>query len=297
MAGILGTAPGGGLDGFIARVAVRRRANLLARLPLRAQIPGMDVRTFQPGPALAPFVRCFTIVEAAAEVTRTLVPDGSLALGVRYRGHATQLVGDDAVRVPDTTLAGVQTTARVMRTAAQSGIVLAVFRPGAAARWFSQPLHELAGATVGLHQLLRPSDVARLHEQVLEAEGEGARVHALERHLLASRSTRDPDVLVERAAAAIGSARGSIRIAALAEALGIGQDRLEKRFRHAVGVSPKQLASLVRVRHAIDSYRPGITLARVSAEAGYFDQSHFVREVRAVTGRAPAELLRSGEHC
>ncbi|MEJ7730948.1 MAG: AraC family transcriptional regulator [Polyangiaceae bacterium] len=51
------------------------------------------------------------------------------------------------------------------------------------------------------------------------------------------------------------------------------------------------------VAHAIDSYRPGTTLARLSADAGYFDQSHFNREVRAVTGRSPAELLRAADHC
>jgi methylphosphotriester-DNA--protein-cysteine methyltransferase len=184
-----------------------------------------------------------------------------------------------------------------MRTAADSGIVLAMFRPGAAARWFGQPLHELFGTTVGLDLLLRRSDVDRLHERVLEAADDAGRVAALEAHLLASRAGREPDLLAERAAAAIIKARGAIRIGALADALGIGQDRLEKRFRRTVGASPKQLASMVRVRHAIDSYRPGTSLARLSADAGYFDQSHFNREVRAVTGRAPAELLRSADHC
>lgn len=285
------------MDGIIALAAASHPlAATLAPRDKRAQMVEMQVRRFQPGPALAPFVRCFTVVESSEEATRTLIPDGSVTLGVRYRGHATQLDAG-GLRLTGVTLAGIQTTARVMRTAPDSGIVLAMFRPGAAARWFGQPLHELFGMTVGLDLLLRRGDVERLHQQVLEANVDAARVAALEAHLLASRGVREPDLLAERAAAAITEARGAIRISALAHQLGIGQDRLEKRFRRSVGASPKQLASMVRVRHAIDSYRPGTTLARLSADAGYFDQSHFNREVRAVTGRAPAELLRAADHC
>jgi methylphosphotriester-DNA--protein-cysteine methyltransferase len=158
-------------------------------------------------------------------------------------------------------------------------------------------LHELFGTTVDLELLLGRSDVQRLHERVLEADGDAGRVAALQDHLLASRGNNEPDLLAERAAAVITAARGAVRISALAEELGIGQDRLEKRFRRAVGASPKQLASMVRVRHAIDSYRPGTTMARLSADAGYFDQSHFNREVRAVTGRAPTKLFGAGDHC
>jgi AraC-like DNA-binding protein len=256
----------------------------------------MQVRRFQPAPALAPFIRCFTIVESTEEATRTLIPDGNLTLGVRYRGYATQLDAG-GIRLVGATLAGIQARARVMRTAPDSGVVLAMFHPGAAARWFRQPLHELFGTTIDLELLLRRSEVERLREQVLEADDDAGRVAALQRYLLASRASSEPDLLAERAAAAITAARGAVRISALADELGIGQDRLEKRFRRTVGASPKQLASMVRVRHAIDSYRPGTTMARLSADSGYFDQSHFNREVRAVTGRAPTELFEAGDHC
>jgi AraC-like DNA-binding protein len=34
------------------------------------------------------------------------------------------------------------------------------------------------------------------------------------------------------------------------------------------------------------------TLASIGQEAGYFDQSHFIREVRAFAGTTPAALRR-----
>ena len=99
--------------------------------------------------------------------------------------------------------------------------------------------------------------------------------------------------MVTAAAAAIRHARGRLRVGSLSAGLGLITDRLEKRFRRSVGASPKQLASIVRFRHAVRAYRPGLTLTQLAYDAGYCDQSHLVRYFRAVTGQAPGDFLRS----
>ncbi len=109
-----------------------------------------------------------------------------------------------------------------------------------------------------------------------------------EAFLLARLRPGPTDPLVASAVRAIGEARGQLRIRALARRLGISQDPFEKRFRRVVGASPKQLESLLRLRHAIESYRPGASLTRLAQEAGYFDQSHFSRELRAAPASLPA---------
>jgi AraC-like DNA-binding protein len=35
----------------------------------------------------------------------------------------------------------------------------------------------------------------------------------------------------------------------------------------------------------------------LSAEAGYFDQSHFIREFRSVIGAAPHQFFAARDHC
>lgn len=52
---------------------------------------------------------------------------------------------------------------------------------------------------------------------------------------------------------------------------------------------------LKRFRHqdAADALAEEIpSLARVAAELGYFDQSHFAADFRAATGRAPSQHVR-----
>jgi AraC-like DNA-binding protein len=257
----------------------------------------MRVMSFAPTERLAPFVRAFTVVEADEETTRLLIPDGGIVLGFRYRGHATLLNGGPPTLLPDATLAGLHHTARRMRTSAGGGIVLATFHEAGAARFFPEPLHELFGRTAALDDLVPLAEIERVSSLVASATGHAERLAIVEQFLLGRRGTQGPDPIVAVAARAIRRAGGSIRIGALAAELGIGLDRLEKRFRRAVGATPKQLASTIRLRHLVDSYRPGKSLARLAMEAGYFDQSHFIRDFRSVTGESPQDFFRADDHC
>jgi AraC-like DNA-binding protein len=52
------------------------------------------------------------------------------------------------------------------------------------------------------------------------------------------------------------------------------------------------------VREACCTWTMRVTkLTRLAVDAGYFDQSHFIREFRAFTGTAPRRFFQSVEHC
>jgi AraC-like DNA-binding protein len=256
----------------------------------------MRVATIAPAPELSRFVRAFTIVETRDEACRTLLPDTGLVLGVRWSGSATDLA-TNAAPLPDATMAGMRATARRMLTSANGGIVLAAFREGGATAFFDEPLHELFGETIALDALLPASTVDRLKARVAEANDPRERVRVLEELLLARRRSDDIDPRVAASVRAIRETRGAVRIGDLADSLELSRDRLEKRFREAVGSSPKQLATIVRVRHAVALHRPGLNLGELSALAGYFDQSHFTRELRRVTGETPQRFFRDVPRC
>jgi transcriptional regulator GlxA family with amidase domain len=250
------------------------------------------MRIVAPSARLAPFVRDFMLVEVGEAITRTRLPELGLVLGVRYRGSASLLSGASSARMPDAVVTGIQRKARRMRTSAGGAIVLARFRPGGASQFFDRPMHELFGETVALEDLVPRSDVARAHEQIVLATSDAERVRALEALLLSRMRPKTPDPIVAAAVRAITESR-SLSIRALARSLAISQDPLEKRFRRVVGASPKQLVSLLRLRRAIDAYRPGVPLIEIALTAGYYDQSHFNRAFRAATGQAPKRFLDS----
>ncbi|HKZ12213.1 MAG TPA: helix-turn-helix domain-containing protein [Solirubrobacterales bacterium] len=80
------------------------------------------------------------------------------------------------------------------------------------------------------------------------------------------------------------------RVDEIATALGFSERQLRRRFLATVGYGPKTLQRILRMRRflklaSVDG------LAGGAAAAGYADQAHLSREVRALTGLTPSEIL------
>lgn len=256
----------------------------------------MRVTSLPPSDRLAPFVRTFTIVETDDEATRVLMPAAGLIMGLRWSGSATQLDGTPE-RMPEASIAGFLTTTRLMRTSAAGCVVLAEFREGGAAQFISPPLHELSGRTFALEDFLGRTSVDEARSRIADATSHRGRVASFEEFLLSRRLDRAVDPIVAAAVDLIRRRRGSLRMRALAEHLSVSADAIEKRFRRVVGTTPKQYASMIRLRHALSLRHAGVSLTAAALEAGYFDQAHFNRDFRRVTGTSPREFFRGGDDC
>lgn len=71
--------------------------------------------------------------------------------------------------------------------------------------------------------------------------------------------------------------------------LGIGPRYLQDIFKHHVGLSPKQLFSMIRFQKAFQYLaRPSMPLTEVAQRCGYYDQAHFTREFSRFTNLSPS---------
>lgn len=263
----------------------------------RVFLTPMRVTVVAPSPSLAPFVRRFEVVETSEASTRTLLPEPGLVLGIRFGGRAALLGGGRPEALPQSSVTGLRTTVRQMRTSAGGGIVVVKFRPAGAALFFDSPLHEVFGAIRPLTDWVPARDVDRLESRLAEAKDHATRIALVEAFLLERMGKRRSDGLVAAALREIQSAPDSIRIGALADALDVSLDLLEKRFRRIVGCSPKQFSTILRLRGAVERHRQGMSLTQLSLEAGFYDQAHFIRHFRSMAGVSPRRFLEGGAYC
>lgn len=100
--------------------------------------------------------------------------------------------------------------------------------------------------------------------------------------------TDDRTVLVRSAAGLLAQ---GVPVAETARRLHLSERQLRVVFGAALGISPKQYATITRVRSVIDraGRRP---LARLAIEAGYYDQAHLTREFKALMGVPPAAFTK-----
>ena len=87
---------------------------------------------------------------------------------------------------------------------------------------------------------------------------------------------------------------GALSISALKQRMGISQNHLLTQFKHMVGISPKALARLCRLKHILHSIDPTqpVDLTQIAYQSGYFDQAHFSNDFREFTGHSPTDYLR-----
>ena len=82
-------------------------------------------------------------------------------------------------------------------------------------------------------------------------------------------------------------------IAGLAAELGVSHGHLDREFTAVVGLSPRVLSRILRLRAllaAIDVYGP-VDWTGLAAAYGWFDQSHFIRDFRRHTGVTPSRYV------
>jgi AraC-like DNA-binding protein len=70
--------------------------------------------------------------------------------------------------------------------------------------------------------------------------------------------------------------------------------QVERRFREAVGVSPKTLARIVRFQEVLRRTPGESASAEVALDSGYYDQAHLLRDFRDFAGVVPT-LFRAAE--
>ncbi|WP_242890922.1 helix-turn-helix domain-containing protein [Actinomadura litoris] len=157
---------------------------------------------------------------------------------------------------------------------------------------FGVPMARVTNTAVELADLLGPA-ADRLVERLGAAPGWGERFDLLDGFLL--RRLEDgphPDPEVARAWDLLARSRGTASVARLADEVGWSRKHLTHRFHEQAGLPPKVMGRVLRFQRAVDLMRTGRAgLADIAFACGYYDQAHLNREVRALAGCSPTELL------
>ncbi|HMK12226.1 MAG TPA: helix-turn-helix domain-containing protein [Acidimicrobiales bacterium] len=178
-------------------------------------------------------------------------------------------------------VAGPDTTAFL--TSGTSGTTLTGIRfaPGFAPILLRLPAHHLRDQRADLDAVV-PTRVARQLADRLAASGDPGSV--LEDIAL----DVDASEQVELIAAC---ARDGKAVNLIARDVGLSPRQLQRRCLDAFGYGAKTLARILRMNRALDIVRTGAAYADAAARAGYADQPHLARDVKALAGVPLGQLV------
>lgn len=170
------------------------------------------------------------------------------------------------------------------------------FKPGLGPPTLRIAASEIRDARVRVDDLWGDRDARELAERIAAQPDDRGRARELETAVrrLTARAPPVDEVALE-VAARLDQPRPA-RVHELSRAIGLSERQLHRRCTTAFGYGPAVLARMLRLQRALRlarSHTGPLRLAELAAAAGYFDQQHFAREVRAIMGTTPARLLRS----
>ncbi|MDR1342373.1 MAG: helix-turn-helix domain-containing protein [Prevotellaceae bacterium] len=88
--------------------------------------------------------------------------------------------------------------------------------------------------------------------------------------------------------------KGQLPLAAVASDVCLCQRHFERKFKSAIGISPKLFAKIFRFKHALQCLKsyPHKDLLTVAVECGYYDHSHLIKDFKMLSGDTPADFRR-----
>ena len=256
----------------------------------------MKITDFAPSQRLQPFIKRYRIVEGQDELTNRVLPNTSLAMAIRLGGQVSYAAGTEAGKLPAFTLSGLRKSVRLINYSNATSTLVVLFQEGGAAAFLKEPLHELFERTLPLESLVPSCELILLEEQLSEVPDQNRKALIVDQFFLNKLRETKVDRLVQAAVRKIKSTNGAIRINELADMLSVSNDAFEKRFRKVVGASPKQFASIIRMSSVIEQLKQKPDFLTLAIDAGFYDQSHFIKTFRTFTGLTPTEFSRSASH-
>jgi methylphosphotriester-DNA--protein-cysteine methyltransferase len=237
---------------------------------------------FAPRAALRDFVHCLWMFSAPEDAApQPIAPDGRPELIVHTRKSYDE-VGDGAARTQAPVIFAGQLTKPLTLAAQADVLVFGVrFRPDGARGFLGFDLDAATDKRIDLAVEHGDAVIAALRGALRAESRVEARLALIEDYVETriAASGRSVDAIVRAAVTALLAGEEP----ATAE---ISERQLQRRFKAEVGVSPRELQSVLRFRRVFDEIdRPGPPgWVEAALAAGYFDQPQMARDFRRYLG-------------
>jgi AraC-like DNA-binding protein len=247
---------------------------------------------------LKPYISSFWVYESAFGVpaadARIVVPNGTAKILIPIKNPLTAAVGQKTMMAKEHIhLAGLSENPTKITGDAKQTVTLGMqLTPKGLYRFFNLSMHETTD------QLFTFEDIfgawgARLQHMLANIENTQEKTSFIQNALvyLLNKNTNDYSLL-DHAIDVINETHGMVSIKELEKQTGYSKRYLDMLFKEHVGVSPKQLANIVRFQifYKLWAQEKSHTFYEDDLYTYYYDQSHFIKEFRRFTGFTPRKF-------
>jgi AraC-like DNA-binding protein len=256
----------------------------------------MEYKTYDSSATLNDFVKCFWTLEGPEEPQlqkQRIIPDGCMEMIFHYGDLYRQYTPDgSSVVQPRCFVFGQITAPLYIAPTGASGIFAARFSPEGCTPFITIPAAAMENKAIPLEELFGQEGV-QLEQEVLQATDTVGRIKIVEDFLRHRLTTPEAiDRIVQSSLSIMLALNGQLSVGELSRQVNINRRQLERRFSTVIGLSPKQLAKIIRLKATLNLMlnRQFTSLTALAQEGAYYDQAHFIKDFKEFTGMSPRKF-------
>lgn len=256
---------------------------------------GMDFFIKKPNVRLLPYIDLIWASNGKPNFKEErVIPDGSCLLLFNFGKPVASISGKLHLPIKRCIFTGVFTNFISMKYDSEEEIhqqVGVIFRPGGAYPFIKIPIEEFKNQAIDA-DLINKNLFENIYHDLGEVESCETKIFILEKLLTNILSKFDSLTLPQDFINLI-KLRNELNINAIIDKTGYSHQYVNKILRSHAGVSIKSLQNIFKVGQAIQMLKSDSKIENFTAlahELNYFDQAHFIHQIKKMTGFTPKEF-------
>lgn len=252
----------------------------------------MEYKKYTPPPALQQYVRYFWSFDSFQPGIPVFYiksfADKYPRLIFQNLNEFNSICTPEGEKMPVCYLSGIDTKDTVALVGGSFSHFGVSFYPHALNAFFRIGAHELINEMPDINLLCN----SQLQNKMEWAKSHSDRVQILSKYLYDKiQRSGKPELLVNHIIQS-GAITEDIGVHQLLKEYDVSERQLERKFKTAVGISPKKYQRIIRFEKSLQLLASGTydSLASVAHVLNYTDQSHFIKDFKAFSGMTPHEF-------
>lgn len=256
----------------------------------------MEYEQYVPHERLSPFIKCYWSLESGADSAphsrERVFPDGCVELLFHYGDLFTKFSATGRPQIqPRNFIHGQIKKFIELEATGKIGMLSIRFHASGLRPFVDFGVDAITGSLLPLAEVW--PDGKLLENNMTHCQNNRQRIAFVEEFLLSKLNPGKNDQAIAECVRLITATGGIIAVEELSANLNMGTRQLERRFLASVGLSLKIFSRIIRFNNALQliGKKDFSTFTSVAHHGGFYDQAHFIKDFRDLTGLNPRQYF------
>ena len=171
--------------------------------------------------------------------------------------------------------------------------IVVEFKPNTAKYFIPYKLHNFQNNVIDIFEIWKKS-AAELTQKIKTEKTDQHKIKLIESFFV-DKFIVQKTSKIDHALGLILSSNGFVEVNELARKVGLSSSQFRKRFKEEIGISPSQYCKIIRIKTTLSIFEEDYkkSLTELTYDLGYFDQAHFIKDFKSVTGSTPKSFRKA----